>query len=126
MTNQRVIFTVGVTDYNLGTYDDFVSIDYRGNNDTRIIPRAKGVAIQGTEDLGGGELSITIKSHSKFDTRLALEQAVYTLIGNIANKSGTLSVESTLELTNCYIENFSMDKTNTLQVSFDVTFVKSL
>lgn len=127
MPNKRVKFEVGGTPYELGTMNEFVSIQYQGNAQTRIIPRAKGVYIWSGADLGGGVLTFTVHIFTVHDTRIEFEQFVNTLIGNIANKKGDLIIEDPAwTLTDCFITDISTGTDNFRWGTMTITFIKSL
>ena len=125
MALARVTFTIGAVEYSLG-YHEWLTFDYDGNTMTKIIPRATGVKILSTEEVGGGILVINVSVIKKADSRLELEQDVNTLISNIKGQSGTLSVESTLNLTNCYMDSLSMSGEDQKVCTLELKFIKSV
>lgn len=125
MSHKRIKFVVDEVEYDIG-YTEWASIDYEGNTQTRIIPRAKGVKVWSTEDLGGGEKRITVSAFTIQTTRLAVEQYLNTLIDNIANKQGDLVIEDTLTLSDCAIISLSSDRDSNRWNYFTVEFVQSL
>jgi hypothetical protein len=105
----------------------FISFSYQGNNDVRIVPRAKGAIIRSTEEMGGGILSITVRGVKAEATRVALEQ----YFGNIDTSldlvaPGSLVIDGTFTLTNCYLEGFDQDEQDLKSNTFTFKFVKSL
>ena len=121
---RRVVFSISGTDYYLGYYE-YVTFGYKGNVHTKVVPRAKGVKIWGTETLGGGEISVNVRVFITANSRLDLEQKISTLISNIGGKSGDLKIENSLILTDCYMENLNMDNSELKDNFFNLTFVKS-
>jgi len=108
----------------------YVQFDYTANNSVRVIPRAKGVKIRSTEDMGGGILNITVNALLAKDSRTALETYVAGLDALLTNNAeGSLVISDTngsVTLTNCYLESYAQSgedlKIN--QVTFK--FIKSL
>lgn len=125
MALARITFTIGAVEYDLG-YHEWLTFDYNGNTIIKVIPRATGVKILSTEEVGGGTLIINVAVIKEAATRLALEQDVNTLISNIKGKSGTLSVEGTLNLTNCYMDSLSMSGENQKICTLTIKFIKSV
>jgi len=121
----RVVFNDGTTDYELG-YVNWISIDSSMNTQTRIIPRAKGVKIYSGTELGGGYLTITVHCFNKKDSRLELETYLYNLLQDLANKKGTLTIEGSLVLTDCYVQSFSTGREHFKWDWYTITFIKSL
>jgi len=122
---QRIVFKIGETEYNIG-YTEWASISYQGNISSRIIPRAKGVKLYSTEEMGGGIKEITIYAYIIKNSRLEVEQYLNTLIDNIANKKGDLIIEGTLTLSDCYLESLRSDSDYKKWNYFDISFKKSL
>ena len=122
---RRITFTdTDSNEYYLGLHE-WISFDYEGNVQTRIIPRATGVKVWSTEEMGGGVITITVNCFQAKTTRLALEQDLNTLLGNIKGKSGTLSVESTLTFSNCYLQSFRMGKEISKTNYYTLIFIQS-
>ncbi len=105
----------------------FVSFSYEGNTDVRIIPRAKGVLIHSTEEMGGGKLTITVKGIKAEENRHALEQYFGQLDTSLDfNDKGDLVIDGTFTLTDCYLESFDQDESDLKANTFSATFIKSL
>lgn len=105
----------------------YVSFAYSGNNDVRIIPRAKGAIIRSTEEMGGGILSITVSGVKAEDTRLALEQYFGNIDSSLALIApGSLVIDGSFTLTNCYLESFDQNNEDLKSNTFTFKFVKSL
>ena len=108
----------------------FVSFEYTGNNDIRIIADAKGVKIRGTDELGGGYLTINVEAIVAKDSRFALEDYFndmdttfsLTVKGDllISDENGSVT------LTDCYLESFSQSNEDLKVNSFSMRFIKSL
>ena len=122
---KRVKFIVDSTEYELGA-TEWVNVDYAGNTQSRIIPRAKGVKIWNTSDLGGGILTVTVDTFIVKDSRLEVEQYIINLINNIANKKGNLVIEGTFTISDCYINSIRSSKSNSRWNYITITFTKSL
>lgn len=122
---KRITFTVDAVEYELG-YHEWAAFDYSGNTQTRVIPQATGVKIWDTDTLGGGEITITVNVFVQKDSRLLLEQHIYTLIGNIKGQTGTLTIDTSWELTNCTMESLSMSQDCNKHAYFTIVFKKSV
>ena len=123
---KRIKFKVSDTEiYDLG-YHEIMSMDYEGNVKTRIVPRAKGIHIWNTDELGGGELRITVRVFVAKNSRLELELFMINLINNLANKKGTLIIENTLTLTDCHIQRISFPNEFSKTAVYTINLVKSL
>ncbi len=113
----------------LGDYA-YVVFDYQGNNEARIIPRAKGVKIRSTETLGGGMLNITVTALVAKDSRFALENYFATLDSLLdLNTEGSLEISDengTLTLTDCYLDSFTQSGEDLKVNSVTFKFIKSL
>ena len=127
MSYQRITFTDASSNvYNIG-YLEWLVPSYEGNPLARIIPRAKGVQVYSGEEMGGGQLNIEVGSFMIKNTRLEVEQELITLIQNLANKMGTLKVETTgITLSNCAIKAISPDSNSDRWNYFTITFVASI
>lgn len=121
----RIKFTVDSTDYDLGQMAWFTPT-FEGNVMTRIIPRAKGVQIYSGEEMGGGLIRITISAFKIANSRIELETYLLNLINNIANKKGTLTIESTLTMQNCVLTSIKPSEDHHKWSHFTIEFVKSL
>lgn len=105
----------------------FVVFSYEGNNETRIIPRAKGAIIHSTKEMGGGILKIEVKAFVALQDRLALETFFAGLDGVYdLTEPGTLTIDGSLSLTNCYLESFSQGSEDFRFSEYTFQFVKSL
>lgn len=113
----------------LGDYA-YVVFDYQGNNEVRVIPRAKGVKIRSTADLGGGMLNITVTALVAKDSRFALENYFATLDSLLdLNTEGSLEISDengTLTLTDCYLDSFTQSGEDLKVNSVTLKFIKSL
>jgi hypothetical protein len=121
----RIVYTTGGTDYDIGQMSWFTPT-FTQNNMTRVIPRAKGVQIYSGEEMGGGLITVTIEAFRVKTTRLEIEQYLYNLISNLANTYGTLKIEDTLTLTNCYLQDITPSQESNTWSRFSITFIKSL
>lgn len=116
---------------NLGDHA-FITFAYQGNIDIRIIPRAKGVRIRPTDELGGGYWSITIRGVKAESSRAALEEYFRDLDSSFTlNEKGDLIVYNTDDsvaytLTDCYLQSFDQEDNDLKINSFTAKFVKSL
>jgi len=122
---KRVKFVVNSTEYELGV-TEWVNVDYSGNVHTRIIPRAKGIKIWNTSELGGGSLTVTVDTFVVKNNRLEVEQYIVNLINNLANKKGDLVIEGVFTISDCYILDIKSSKTSSRWNHITITFVKSL
>ncbi len=108
----------------------YVTFDYVGNNDVRIIPKAKGVKIRSTSDLGGGYLSINVVALVSKENRYELEKFFYDLDSEFSlTEKGDLQISDdngTLTLSDCYLESFSQSAEDLKVVTFSMRFIKSL
>ena len=108
----------------------YVTFNYTGNNEVRIIPRAKGVKIRSTKELGGGLMKITVEAFVEKTNRYALENFFNSLDSNFdLIDSGTLQISDengTINLTNCFLESFSQSGEDFRWSTFTLDFVKSL
>jgi len=122
---KRVKFTVDAVDYDLGYYE-WITESYNGNTQTRIVPRAIGVKLWDTEELGGGELTIRVDVFITSTSRLHLEQQINTLITNIGGKTGTLTIDDTLVFTNCAMQSLIPSGDVLKDSYFTINFIKSM
>lgn len=105
----------------------YLNFSYQGNNDVRIIPRAKGAIIRSTEEMGGGLLTIEVRGVTAKETRLAVESYFANADSTFdLNVPGSLLIDDTLTLTNCYLESFSQDDQDLKSNTFTFRFIKSL
>jgi len=113
----------------LGDYG-FVTFDYQGNTDVTIIPRAKGVKIRSTTEMGGGLLNINVSILVSKASRSALEAYVSGLDAALTlNTEGSLVISDTngtLTLTNCYLDSFSQSNEDLKVNTLTFKFIKSL
>lgn len=113
----------------IGDYAHVV-FEYEGNTEVRIIPRAKGVKIRSTKELGGGMLSINVMAFVEKDSRFDLESFFNNLDSNFSlNEEGDLKItdsNGTVTLTDCYLESFDQDQEHFRWSRFSLKFVKSL
>jgi hypothetical protein len=113
----------------LGDYG-FITYAYNSNNEVRVIPRAKGVKIRSTKELGGGFLKITVNCFVEKTNRYALESFFNSLDSVFdLNDSGSLVVSDengTITLTNCYLEGYSQSGEDFRWATFTFDFIKSL
>ncbi len=109
----------------------FVSIDYSGNTSVRIIPRAQGVKIYSTEEMGGGQQTFKVRAFVLKTTRQNIEKYLadlHQLIGNsvsnlqIYDKNGT----NPETYNNCYMSRISSGTEDELWNWFDIEFVRSI
>lgn len=109
----------------------FITYDYRGNTDTRIIPRGKGVRLWSTEELGGGLLSITVKGLVATDKRITLEEYFKDLDSSLElNAKGDLVItdkdSNTYTLSDCYLESLVQETLDLKVCTFTAKFLTSL
>jgi len=108
----------------------YVSFDYNSNNDIRIIPKAKGVKIRATSELGGGYLAISVNALVAKDNRFELEQYFYNMDSNFSvTEKGDLVISDdngTMTLTDCYLESFTQSGDDLKVATFSLKFIKSL
>jgi len=105
-----------------------VNTSYSGNVQTVIIPRALGVKVWSTEDLGGGIL--TLKIDAVYGARSIIDGEDYC--ANIhallsAESSGTLTITSegsTVSLTNVYIQSIESSNEKT-HFKLSISAIKS-
>ena len=116
--------TVDIGDY------AYVAFDYNSNNDIRIIPKAKGVKIRATSELGGGYLTISVNALVAKDNRFELEQYFYNMDSNFSlTEKGDLVISDdngTMTLSDCYLESFAQSGEDLKAVTFSMKFIKSL
>ena len=108
----------------------YVTFEYQGNNEVRIIADAKGAKIRGTNELGGGVLNITVNAIVAKTSRFALENYFNTMDTTFSlTVPGTLTISDengTLTLTNCYLQGFTQSSEDQKINTFNLNFVKSL
>ena len=109
----------------------YLKVSYEGNTDIRIIPRAKGVKIWSTAELGGGFLKILVHAFIVKSSRYLLEKYFLdldTLLELGTKGSLTIIAEdsSTITLTNCYLESVSQEDSDYKHAAFTLNFIKSL
>ena len=105
----------------------YVSIGFEGNNEVRIIPRAKGALIHSTNDMGGGVIKISVRGVKAEDSRVALEQYYATLDTAIGlTTKGDLVINGVLTLQDCFLESLDQDDNDSKANTFTAKFVKSL
>ena len=108
----------------------FLNLSYAGNTKEVIIPRAKGIYIWSTSQLGGGRLSVSIQSAVAFENRTTLE-AYFTGLDSsmdlttpgdivIQDENGTVTLED------CYLASFAMGSDDLKINKFNMEFIKSL
>lgn len=125
---------MGISSTNRVTWKDvsigdhaYVSFSYQGNNDVRVIPRAVGVVIRSTSEMGGGLLTITVRGVKAEDTRVAVEQYFSAAHGTFnLTEPGSLVIDGSLTLTDCYLEAFDQDDQDLKSNTFTFRFIKSL
>lgn len=109
----------------------FVTSEYSGNSDIRIVPRGKGVRIWSTEELGGGMLTITVDGIVARTARIDVEEYFIDLDSVLElNAKGDLIItdqdSNTYTLTDCYLQSFSQESSDLKINSFIAKFIKSL
>lgn len=105
-------------------YYEYGSFSYEGNVQTRIIPRALGVQVWNTSDLGGGILNIELHVFVVGTNRQDLENQVNTIIGNCKGVTGSLVI-GTATFTNCYCQSISHDTAQGKTTNLTIRFIKS-
>jgi len=113
----------------LGDYA-FVNIDFVGNTTVRIIPRALGVKIYATEELGGGQLIFKVRlvvlKTSRQDI-VKYQESLYQL-GNgpsdlvVYDKTGLNPVV----FEDCYLNKISSPSEDELWSWIDIELTKSI
>jgi len=108
----------------------YATFSYRGNNSIRIIPRATGVKIWSTKELGGGYLEITVRCLILKEERTKLEK-FFADFDNLftSTEKGTLTLEGltiTLVLTDCYLQGWSQEDRDLKVNWLTLNFIKSL
>ncbi len=109
----------------------YLSTTYTDNTDSRIIPRAKGVKIWSTEELGGGFYTIIVNAVLARDNRYSLESYFNALDTNLSlTAKGDLTVidrySNTYTLTDCFLQSFSQEDSDLKVNRFTLRFIKSL
>lgn len=110
----------------------YLTLSYSGNTDERVIPRAKGMKLWSTYELGGGLWNIRVDAFVAKSSRISLEQYFYNLDSSISlNESGSIVVTDTststsYTLTNCYLKSYSQENSDFKFNSFTFDFVKSI
>ena len=109
----------------------FIVFSYSSNNDVRIIPRAKGVKIWSTNELGGGHLVISVNAVVAKDNRYTLESYFRTLDTTFSlTVKGDLTVldrySNAYTLSDCYLQSFSQGNEDLKVCTFNMEFIKSL
>jgi len=108
----------------------YATFSYRSNNSIRIIPRALGVKIWSTKELGGGYLEIVVKCFLVKDERTKLEKYFADFDSTFSSSEpGTLILEGksiNLVLDNCYLDSWSQEDRDLKANTFTLTFIKSL
>ncbi|KKN82780.1 hypothetical protein LCGC14_0306040 [marine sediment metagenome] len=110
----------------------FITFNYSGNTDERIIPRAKGIKIWSTYELGGGKTNITVTGFVARNSRIALEEyfnnfdSLFSLneVGDIIITD--TSTSNTYTLPDCYLKSYSQESSDLKSNTFIMEFVKSL
>jgi len=108
----------------------FVSYKYTGNTNIRIIPRATGVKIWDTTELGGGYWVINVNAIIAKTSRKTLEEYFKNLhsIMDLTTK-GNLTItigDASYTLTDCYLESFDQQEMDLKINTFNFRFIKSL
>lgn len=109
----------------------YLSFSYEGNSDIRVIPRAKGVKIWSTKELGGGYVKLTVNAFIVKGSRYLLEKYFLDLDTTFElGEKGSLTIiaddSSTITLTNCYLDSISQSGSDFKHTVFTLTFIKSL
>jgi len=108
----------------------FISFKYSGNIDTRIIPRAKGVKIWDTVELGGGFWIINVNAVVAKSSRSPLESYFKDLDSTLnLNTKGDLVVTIdavSYTITDCFLENFDQEEADLKINTCSFRFIKSL
>ncbi len=110
----------------------FLTFSGSGNNDIRVIPRAKGVKIWSTYELGGGMTEIKVESFLARTSRITLEEYFKDLdslfelnqVGDLVITD--LTTSATYTLTNCFLKSYSQEARDLKSNSFTLEFVRSL
>ena len=125
MSYQRIEFKeTGGTYYSIGDHA-WAEVSYQGSPFIRTIPRASGVKIYSTDEMGGGYTRIAVHAWVKKTTRKLLEQYFLNLPINIGKKTGTLKISGT-EYSGCSMSNITADSSYHKWAFFSVEFVRSI
>jgi len=116
----RVSFN-GVT---IGDYA-WAVVGFSGNTSVRVIPRAKGVRIYSTEEMGGGYRTITVSAYVIKQSRKDLEEYFRTLPDLLGHEAATLVVEG-VSYTNCVMTGINPESTYEKWNTFTVEFLQSI
>jgi len=124
MSYQRIEFKEsGGSYYSIGDHA-WAEISYQGNSFVRVIPRASGVKVYSTDEMGGGYTRIIVHAWVKKSTRKELEQYFMNLPVNIGKKEGILKIGGT-EYTGCYMNGITADSSYQKWAFFSVEFIRS-
>jgi len=108
----------------------YITFDYQGNTAVRLIPRAKGVKLRDTTEMGGGVLTITVSAVVAKSNRYLLEKFFNDFDSSFTlNTKGDLKVSDengTLTLTDCYLDSYTQSGEDSKLNTFTMKFVKSL
>lgn len=98
---------------------------YEGNPDIRIIPRAAGVRIYSTSQMGGGQQKIIVHAYLIKSTRKEIEDFFATAHTTFGNGPSTLVVDG-VSYTNTYLVRISPDSSYERYSTFEMEFVRSI
>lgn len=110
----------------------FITFAYQGNVDIRVIPRAKGVRIRPSNELGGGYWTITVTCVKAESTTADLEKYFRDMDSTFnLNEKGDLTVYNTngsvaYTLTDCYVQSFDQQSDDAKINTFTLRLIKSL
>ena len=99
--------------------------NYEGNTIVRIIPRASGVRIHSTNELGGGQRQLIIHAYVIKVTRTELETYMAGLHTSLSKSPKTLVVAG-VSYNNCSLTRIGGDGGNERWATFTVEFVQSV
>ena len=103
----------------------WAEITYEGNPETRIIPRAKGVKIYSTTEIGGGFQTIVIHAYLLKDNRKEIEDYFGTIHTVLGSGPSTLVVDGT-SYTNTYLVRVTPDEAYEKFSTFSIEFIRSI
>ena len=103
----------------------WAEIAYEGNPEVRIIPRAAGIRIHSTTEMGGGQQIIIVHAYLIKDTRKEVEDYFGTIHTKLGAGPYTLIVDGT-SYTNTYLVRVTPDETYERFSTYTIEFVRSI
>jgi len=123
---QRIVFnSVEIGDY------AYCIPSYEGNTVVRIVPRALGVLIHSTTEMGGGLRTFTVIGLVKKTNRKDMETYLAGLYTSLGTGPSTLAIydvnhSAHTDYTNCYLNRISPGQEDTLYNTFEIEFIQSI